>query len=77
MAQPVSFEIRSIRVLEHYEIRFGRDPEGYFYEMEDLETGMVKGAECALSRSQFIDAVGSALEPSQYPEFEELIFSLG
>lgn len=60
-----------------YEVRFGKDREAYFYEIEDLESLGIVAAEDGLARDGFIAAVGCALEPWQFKEFEQLVFSLG
>lgn len=60
-----------------YEVRFGKDQEGYFYEIGDMESLGTVAGEDGLSRDGFIAAVGGALEPWQFEEFEQLVFSLG
>lgn len=59
-----------------YELHLGRNADGYFYEIEDMETLAVVDVQDGLSRDGVIRAVGCALEPYQFVEFEQLLFSI-
>ena len=72
-------EIKGFKVFfgaHPYEVHFGRNGEGYFYEIEDMESLSTVAAEDGLSRDGVIRAVGCALEPYQFVEFEQLLFSI-
>ena len=76
MAHP-SFGVGSFKVLDRYEIRFGKDGQGFFlYEIEDLETLATVDAKDGLTEGEFIGAVGCALDPFQLLEFQRIVESL-
>jgi len=75
MAQP-SFQVRKFTVLGRYEIHFGRDEKTFFYEIEDLETFATVDVKDGLTEGEFLEAVGSAMNPMEFFVFQKLIHSI-
>ena len=76
MAHP-SFGVRGFQVLDRYEIRFGKDVQGFFlYEIEDLETFGIVDAKDGLTEEEFLRAIGCALDPFELLKFQQLVHSL-
>ena len=64
-------------ILRRYEIHFGRNGEGFFfYEIEDLQTLAMVDVKDGLTEGEFLKAVGCALNPVEFLEFQKLIHSL-
>ena len=75
MAHP-SFEVGKYRFLDRYEIHFGRDSDGFFYEIQDLETFFVVDVKNGLSEEEFLKAMGCALDPLELSQFQQLVQSI-
>ncbi len=75
MAHP-SFEVGKYRFLDRYEIHFGRDSDGFFYEIQDLETFFVVDVKSGLSEEEFLKAMGCALDPLELSQFQQLVQSI-
>ena len=72
-----TFTVRAFRFLGRYEVHFAKDGEGFFlYEIEDLETLATVDVKDGLTSEELLGAVGCALSPLEFLEFQELIHSL-
>jgi hypothetical protein len=76
MENTTAFQVKRFTVLDRYEIRFGRDSQGFFYEIEDMGTHALLDMKDGLTEGEFLGAVGSALEPDQLWDFQALVHSL-
>ncbi|HEY5039389.1 MAG TPA: hypothetical protein VIJ93_09985, partial [bacterium] len=70
------FQVRKFTVLGRYEIHFGRDEKTFFYEIEDLETFATVDVKDGLTEGEFLEAVGSAMNPMEFFVFQKLIHSI-
>ena len=75
MAQP-SFQVGKFTVLGRYEIHFGQAEGFFFYEIEDLETLATVDVNDGLTEGEFLEAVGSAMNPMEFFVFQKLIHSI-
>ena len=71
-----AFQVKKFTVLNRYEIHFGKEAQGFFYEIEDLGTHAILDVKDSLTEGELLDAVGCALESSQLFDFQQLIHSL-
>jgi hypothetical protein len=76
MAQTRAVQVKKFTVLERYEIHFGREGQGFFYEVEDMENHVVLDSKDGLTEGEFLAAIGCALEDAQLEGFQELVRSL-
>ena len=68
--------LKSFSFLEHYQIQFSRIGELFFYQIQDINTQVIVDFKDNLTKGQFLDCVGVALEPAQEREFQDLVNSL-
>ena len=71
-----SFQVGKFKVLGRYEIHFGQDQGFFFYEIEDLETFATVDVKDGLTEGEFLEAVGSAMNPMEFFVFQKLIHSI-
>ena len=76
MEQKTAFQVRTFRVLGGLEIHFGRESQGFFYEIADLGSHALLDAKDGLTEGEFLEAVGCALEPEELWNFQQLVHSL-
>ena len=71
------FKADRFQFLEHYEVHFAKDEEGFFlYEVEDLNTLFTVDSNQGLTEEELVGAVGSALSLSEYSEFQKRVHSM-
>lgn len=76
MAQTTFFQVKSFQFLGNYEIHFGKNAQGYLYEIQDMENSAIVDSKDNLTFEQFFDAVECAMTPSEKTAFQELVHSL-
>ena len=76
MKQNTVIQVRTFRVLGGLEIHFGRESQGFFYEIEDPGTHAFLDAKDGLSEGEFLEAVGCALGEEELWNFQQLVHSL-
>ncbi len=76
MNTTTAFKLVSFPIMGNFEIHVGKNLQGYFYEIQDLDHLQTVDVKDNLTESLLFESVACALSPSSKPEFLTLIHSL-